>query len=49
MLTPAVSHYIPIDTCKSDPGLAKVVEARDRLPEVIRAGIVAMVKAAASA
>jgi hypothetical protein len=35
------------DTCKNDPNLAAVIEAWDRLPEAIRAGIVAIVKAAA--
>jgi len=34
------------DTCKTDPGLAAVVAAWPELPEAIRAGIVAMVKAA---
>jgi hypothetical protein len=33
------------DTCQTDPDLATVVNARDRLPEAVRAGIVAMVKA----
>jgi hypothetical protein len=31
----------------ADPDLKAVVEAWDRLPEAVRAGIVAMVKAAA--
>jgi hypothetical protein len=35
------------DTCQIDPDLATVVHAWDRLPEAVRAGIVAMVKAAA--
>ena len=47
--TPAVSHHFPTDTCKNDPGLAAVIEAWDRLPEAIRAGILAMVKAASKA
>jgi hypothetical protein len=34
------------DTCQTDPDLATVVNAWDRLPEAIRAGIVAMVQAA---
>jgi hypothetical protein len=34
------------DTCQNDPDLATVVNAWDRLPEAVRAGIVAMVKAA---
>jgi hypothetical protein len=43
-----VSHHIPTDTCPTDPDLATVVNAWDRLPEAVRAGIVAMVRAAAS-
>jgi hypothetical protein len=35
------------DTCQTDPDLATVVNAWDRLPEAVRAGILAMVKAAA--
>jgi hypothetical protein len=31
----------------SDPDLATVIDASDRLPEAVRAGIVAMVQAAA--
>jgi hypothetical protein len=34
------------DTRQTDPDLATVLNAWDRLPEAIRAGIVAMVKAA---
>ena len=34
------------DTCQTDPDLAPVVNAWDRLPEAVRAGIVAMVRAA---
>jgi hypothetical protein len=33
-------------TCQLDPHLAAVIEAWHRLPEALRAGIVAMVKAA---
>jgi hypothetical protein len=36
------------DTCPSDPDLAVVVAAWPSLPEAIRAGILAMVKAAKS-
>ena len=43
---PTVGHLLATDTCKMDPDLAAVIEAWDRLPEAIRAGIVAMVKAA---
>jgi hypothetical protein len=34
------------DTCQTDPDLARIVNAWDRLPEAVRAGIVAMVRAA---
>lgn len=37
---------VPDDTCKTDPGLAEVVYAWPDLPQAIRDGIVAMVKAA---
>ena len=43
--SPPVSHYIPTDTCQNDPDLAAVIEAWDRLPEAIRAGIMAIVTA----
>ena len=39
---------MPNDTCKTDPDLAAVVEAWPELPEALKAGIVAMVKAARS-
>jgi hypothetical protein len=32
------------DTCQTDPDLATVIDAWDRLPEAVRAGIVAMVE-----
>ena len=35
------------DTRQIDPDLAAVIDAWDRLPEAVRAGIVAMVRAAA--
>ena len=34
------------NTCQTDPDLATVIDAWARLPEAVRAGIVAMVKAA---
>jgi hypothetical protein len=34
------------DICQTNPDLTAVVDAWDRLPEAVRAGIVAMVKAA---
>jgi hypothetical protein len=44
--TPPVAHHIPTDTCQTDPDLALVNAAWDRLPAAVKAGIVAMVKAA---
>ena len=44
--TPPLAHHLPTDTCQTDPDLAAVVDAWDRLPEAVRAGIVAMVRAA---
>ena len=38
---PGATHLLP-----ADPDLAAVIDAWDRLPDAIRAGIVAMVKAA---
>jgi len=43
--TPPVADHLPNDTCRTDPDLAAVVEAWPELPEAIRTGIVAMVKA----
>ena len=40
--------HLPTDTCKIDPELAAVVAAWPDLPEAILAGILAMVKVAAS-
>ena len=42
----SVAHHLPTDTCRTDPDLAAVVAAWTELPKAIRAGIVAMVKAA---
>jgi hypothetical protein len=41
-----VSHHFPTDVTQMDTGLAAVIGAWDRLPDALRAGIVAMVKAA---
>ena len=46
-----VAELVPNDICKidqtcTDPGLAEIVASWDGLPEAIRAGILAMVKAA---
>jgi hypothetical protein len=42
----SVGHHLAIDTCKNDADLAAVVAAWPDLPEVIRGGILAMVKTA---
>jgi len=43
---PPVADHLPNDTCRTYPDLAAVVEAWPDLPEALKAGIVAMVKAA---
>jgi hypothetical protein len=43
---PSVGHHLATDTRQTDADLAAVVDAWDRLPEAVRSGIVAMVKAA---
>ena len=42
---PSIAHHLPTDTCQTDPDLAAVVAAWPDLPEAIKAGILAMVKA----
>jgi hypothetical protein len=42
----ALAPHLPHDTCKMPPDLAALVEAWPALPEAIRAGILAMVRAA---
>ena len=42
----SLAHHLPTDTCQTDPDLARIVDAWPTLPEAVRAGIVAMVKAA---
>jgi hypothetical protein len=42
----SVAHLLPTDTCKTDPDLAAIVGAWPALPEAIREGILAIVKAA---
>jgi len=37
---------LPIDTCKIDPDLAAAVAAWPELPETLKTGIVALVRAA---
>jgi hypothetical protein len=43
------AHHLPTDTCRGNPDLAIVIETWDKLPHAVCAGIVAMVKAAATA
>jgi hypothetical protein len=40
-----VAAHLPHDSCPIPPELNLVIDAWDRLPEAVRAGIVAMVKA----
>jgi hypothetical protein len=42
----AASHHFLAEGTHSDAGLAAVIEAWNRLPDAVRAGIVAIVKAA---
>ena len=44
--TQPTGHQLATDTRQTDPDLATVINAWDRLLEPVRAGIVAMVKAA---
>ena len=41
----AVAHHLPTDDCKTDPRLVQVVAAWPGLPEAVRSGILAMVRA----
>jgi hypothetical protein len=41
-----IAHHLPTDTCNTGPDLAAIVAAWSELPEAIKAGILAMVKAA---
>ena len=41
-----VAHHLPTDTRKTDPELAVLVDAWPELPEAIKVGILAMVRAA---
>jgi hypothetical protein len=43
--TPSVAHHLPTDTRKTDPDLVAVIAAWPDLPEALKAGIVAMVRA----
>jgi len=45
--TPPVGHHLATDRCQTDPDLALVQAAWGRLPGAVKAGIVAMVRAAA--
>jgi hypothetical protein len=42
---PPVAHHLPTDTCQSDPDLAHIVAAWPNLPDAVKAGMLAMVKA----
>jgi hypothetical protein len=44
----SLAHHLPTDKSQMPPELAAVVNAWPELPEAVRAGIVAMVKAASS-
>jgi hypothetical protein len=44
--TPAVSHSIPTDACKSDPELAAIVDAWPTLPVPLKAALMAIVRSA---
>jgi hypothetical protein len=41
-----VAHHLPTDSCKADTELAAVVAAWPELPQAIRTGILAIVRAA---
>jgi hypothetical protein len=41
-----VAHHLPTDRCQNDPDLAAVVDAWPNLPEAIKSGVFAIVKAA---
>jgi hypothetical protein len=45
----SIAHHLPTDIRQTDPNLAIVVAAWPILPEPIRAGIVAMIKASGPA
>jgi hypothetical protein len=42
--TKSDNDLLPADTCRTNPDLAAVVDAWPDLPEVLKAGIVTMVK-----
>jgi hypothetical protein len=44
--TGPVAAFQPCDTCQTDPDLALILAAWSTLPAPVRAGMVAMVKAA---
>jgi hypothetical protein len=43
----SIAHHLPTDACQTDPDLTLIANPWSRLPQAVRAGIVAMVKAAA--
>jgi YD repeat-containing protein len=46
LLPESVAHDLSTDTCHIDPDLREIIESWERLPEAIRAGIMAMIHAA---
>jgi hypothetical protein len=44
---PSLAPFGIHDSCQTDPDLAQIIAAWDRLPAAVKAGIVAMVQAAA--
>ena len=40
----SLARHLPTDICRTNPDLAAVVDAWPNLPEVLKAGIVTMVK-----
>jgi hypothetical protein len=46
IVNPSLAHHLPTDTRHCPPNLAAVIDAWPTLPEPIRAGILAMAKAA---
>jgi hypothetical protein len=42
----AVATSLPCDSCKTVPDLTEIIDAWAKLPDALKAGIVAMVRAA---
>jgi hypothetical protein len=43
---PPVGHHLATDTCQTDSDLARIVDVWPTLPDAIKAGILALIKAA---